>query len=89
MNKGFSEDFIVTKTESARAGRKQIGGYFEPEVVTALRHLAADRQSTHQALLAEALNDLFEKYGGARLADEEPLPRGGAALKARLQNKLP
>lgn len=48
-----------------------------------LRRLAADRDATHQVLLAEALNDLFEKHGLERVADETQLPRGGAALKAR------
>jgi|JI8StandDraft_2_1071088.scaffolds.fasta_scaffold85479_2 hypothetical protein len=68
---------------TARSTRKQIAGYFEPEVARALRRLAMDRDTTQQALLAEALNDLFVKHGMARLADETPLPRGGAALKAR------
>ncbi|WP_340036486.1 ribbon-helix-helix domain-containing protein [Aminobacter sp. Piv2-1] len=69
---------------NARGGRRQIGGYFEPKVVRSLRRLAADRDATHQVLLAEALNDLFEKYGYERVADETQAPRGGAALKARL-----
>ena len=68
---------------TARSTRKQIAGYFEPEVARALRRLAMDRDTTQQALLAEALNDLFAKHRMARLADETPLPRGGAALKAR------
>lgn len=68
---------------TARSTRKQIAGYFEPEVARALRRLAMDRDTTQQALLAEALNDLFAKHGMTRLADETPLPRGGAALKAR------
>ncbi len=74
--------------KTARQGRKQIGGYFEPKVLKMLRRLAAERDATHQVLLAEALNDLFEKYGLERVADESQLPRGGAALKMRRANEL-
>lgn len=73
--------------KNARQGRRQIGGYFEPKVVKMLRRLAAERDATHQVLLAEALNDLFEKYGLERVADESQLPRGGAAFKARRANE--
>lgn len=73
---------------TVRSTRKQIAGYFEPEVARALRRLAMDRDTTQQALLAEALNDLFAKHGMARLADEKPLPRGGAAIKARGSSQL-
>jgi hypothetical protein len=73
----------VTESGKARTGRRQIGGYFDSKVVRMLRRLAADRDATHQVLLAEALNDLFEKYGLERVADETQMPRGGAALKAR------
>ncbi len=66
-----------------RNGLRQIGGWFEPVVVRMLKRLAADRDATHQVLLAEALNDLFEKHGLNRVADEEQRPRGGAASKAR------
>jgi hypothetical protein len=36
-----------------------------------------------QHLLCQAINDLFEKNGQARIADEDMLPRGGAAYKSR------
>ena len=67
----------------ARNGLRQIGGWFEPIVVRTLKRLAAERDATHQVLLAEALNDLFEKHGLKRVADEKQRPRGGAASKAR------
>lgn len=73
----------MAESNNARAGRRQIGGYFDSKVVRMLRRLAADRDATNQVLLAEALNDLFEKHGLERVADETQLPRGGAALKAR------
>jgi hypothetical protein len=70
-------------SEGSRDGLRQIGGWFEPIVVRTLKRLAAERDVTHQVLLAEALNDLFEKHGLKRVADEQQRPRGGAASKAR------
>jgi len=46
-----------------------------------LRALAVELDVTMQHLLCCALNDLFEKHGRGRLADEQMLPRGGAAHK--------
>jgi len=69
--------------EGPRKGLRQIGGWFEPVVIRMLKRLAAERDATHQVLLAEALNDLFEKHGLTRVADEQQRPRGGAAQKAR------
>jgi len=74
---------MTGRVAHARLTRRQIAGYFEPEVGRALKRLAVDRDTTVQVLLAEALNDLFTKHGMKRIADESPLPRGGAALKAR------
>ncbi len=73
----------MNQTHRARDGRRQIGGYFDPIDVKTLKRLAAERDATHQVLIAEALNDLFEKHGLKRVADETQLPRGGAAIKAR------
>ncbi|MEB3311997.1 MAG: ribbon-helix-helix domain-containing protein [Snowella sp.] len=47
----------------SRQGKKAITGYFDPAVSRQLRQLALDRDSTIQALLSEALNELFIKYG--------------------------
>ncbi|MCY4230068.1 MAG: hypothetical protein OXF26_04130 [Alphaproteobacteria bacterium] len=38
-------------------------GYFDPVVKRQLRVLAAERDTTIQTLLGEALNDLFAKHG--------------------------
>jgi hypothetical protein len=57
--------------KAARPSRQQtklIGGHFDPIVSRQLRQLALDENSTVQALLAEALNDLFLKYGKKPLA---------------------
>ena len=52
-----------------RAGKTNITGYFDKPVKWELQDLATersralDRKVTAQELLAEALNDLFKKYG--------------------------
>lgn len=69
--------------QRAREGLRQVAGFFTPDVAKALRRLAVERDTTLQGLLAEAINDLLVKYGGSRIADESPRPRGGAAVKAR------
>jgi hypothetical protein len=52
-----------TKIVSAsRRGQKVLSGHFDPAVSRQFKHLALERDSTVQALLAEALNDLFIKY---------------------------
>jgi hypothetical protein len=52
----------------ARAAQKQIAGWFPPEVSKALRHLAIERDTSLQALLAEAIDDLLHKHGKPRIA---------------------
>jgi hypothetical protein len=73
----------LSGTAPSRLGQKQLAGYFSPDVVRALKRLALDRETTVQSLLAQAINDLLEKHGQSRLANEQPLPRGGAAQRAR------
>lgn len=70
---------MTGKTKPSRRGRRQLAGHFSQEVLRAVRKLAVQRNVTHQTLLAEALNDLFEKYQMQRLADETALPRGRMA----------
>lgn len=53
---------------SSRQGKKQVAGHFDPEVVRQLKLLTIERDATIQALLAEALNDLFKKYGKSAVA---------------------
>lgn len=50
-------------TQASRAGKASVTGYFAPDVRRQLRRLAADNDTTIQALLGEALNDLFAKHG--------------------------
>jgi len=52
----------------SRQGKANVTGYFPPSVKKQLRILAADRETTIQDLLAEALNDLFAKHGKPEIA---------------------
>ena len=63
----------------SRQGRVQVTAHVEFDVRRELRKLAASEDVTVQHLLCRAINDLFEKYGLGRPADETMLPRGGAA----------
>jgi hypothetical protein len=67
--------------QPSRTGKRAVGGHFEPKVAQAIRILAAGKDTTVQVVLAQALNDYFQKNGLERLADEKPLPRGAAARK--------
>ncbi len=51
-----------------RDGKRFVGGHFTPELVKQLRMLAAEDDTTIQALLEEALDLLFVKKGKAQLA---------------------
>jgi hypothetical protein len=52
----------------SRHGLKVISGHFDPAVSKQLRLLALERDSNVQALLAEAINDLFAKHGKSPIA---------------------
>jgi hypothetical protein len=54
-----------------RANKSNVTGYFPGEVKKQLRLLAAERETTIQRLLAEALNDLFAKNGKPEIAPLE------------------
>jgi len=60
-----------------RAGKTNITGYFDKPVKWELQDLATERSRalgrkvTAQELLAEALNDLFKKYGKAEVARQQ------------------
>ena len=61
---------------SSRRGKVNITGYYDPSVKSSLRWIQAQNPArTVQDLLAEALNDLFAKYGvpeSAKLAKGSP-----------------
>lgn len=50
-------------TRPSRTGRKLIAGHFDPKVAKQLKLLAAEEETTVQALLEEALDLLFVKKG--------------------------
>lgn len=54
-----------------RAGKSNVTGYFPQEVKRQLRLMSAEQDKTIQKLLAEALNDLFAKYGKPEIAPLE------------------
>lgn len=67
----------------SRIGHRQVSGHFPADVLDAISRLAKERNVTHQVILAEALNDLFEKNGLQRLACQTALPRGRTVLRPR------
>jgi hypothetical protein len=52
----------------SRRGKKALTGYFDPEVIKQLKMLAAAEEKTMQALMSEAINELFKKYGRPHIA---------------------
>ncbi len=58
-------------TPRTRVGTKQVAAHFPEDVAWQLRALAVDRKTTVQNLMAEALNDLFAKYGKPEIAPVE------------------
>ncbi len=51
-----------------REGKSNVTGYFPAAVKKQLRLLAAERETTIQDLLGQALNDLFAKHGKPEIA---------------------
>ena len=52
----------------SRQGKKTIAGHFDPAVSRQLKEIALAEDSSVQALLCEALNDLFTKRGKPPIA---------------------
>lgn len=63
-----SSDKPAAARTPARRGQVLIGGFFSPEVHKQLRLIAAERETTQQALLADALNILFARDGKPEIA---------------------
>lgn len=51
-----------------RGGKKAVLGYFSPECKKQIKIMLAEQGKTEQDMLAEAINDLFAKYGKPTLA---------------------
>jgi hypothetical protein len=67
-NKPMAEVASERGRAETRIGRKQIAGWFAPEVSRQLRQIALDEDSSVQRLLTDALNDVFAKRGKPRIA---------------------
>ncbi len=52
----------------SRVNKSNLTGYFPQAVKQQLKILAAEQNSTIQRLMAEALNDVFAKYGKPEIA---------------------
>jgi hypothetical protein len=60
-----------TAKPRVRQSTRQVAAHFPEEVAWQLRELAAERRTTIQSLIAEALNDLFQKHGRPEIAPVE------------------
>lgn len=58
-----------TATPASRQGRKQIAGFFSPEMSFAMHMLARRQGRSLQALMAEAFNDVLRKHGESPIGD--------------------
>ena len=65
-----------SRAKSRAEGVKQIAAHFPAEVAWQLRELAVERRATVQALLGEALNDLFAKHGKPEIAPQPTIQTG-------------
>jgi hypothetical protein len=55
---------------ASRQGRKQIAGFFSPEMSSFAMHTLARRHGRSlQALMAEAFNDVLRKHGESPIGD--------------------
>ena len=52
----------------SREGKKAVSGYFDPGVSKQLKLICLEQDTNLQALLKEALNDLFVKHGKSPIA---------------------
>lgn len=53
----------------SRQGRKQIAGFFSPDMSFSLHMLARRQGRSLQALMAEAFNDVLRKHGESPVGD--------------------
>ena len=63
-----------TEKKASNAGRYRdstvmVGGHFPPHVLRQLRMIAAEEDTTNQALIAEALDLLFTRKGKSKISD--------------------
>jgi hypothetical protein len=66
--KGTATVTAIGARTPSRIGKKTVAAHFDPAVSKQLRQLGLDRDASTQALLREAINDLFTKYGKPPIA---------------------
>lgn len=59
---------VISKRRPDQIGKRMISAMYPEPVYKQFRLLAAEKGVTSNALLAEALNDLFHKYGKDSIA---------------------
>jgi len=64
----LGDDKTDSKVPPSRRGKRAIVGHFDPAVCKQLKQIALDQDKSSQALLAEALNLLFQSYGKKPIA---------------------
>jgi len=64
----LADDKTDSKVPLSRRGKKAIVGHFPPAVCKQFKQIALDQDKSSQALLAEALNLLFQSYGKKPIA---------------------
>lgn len=57
-----NERSSISVQAPSRIGKKALIAYFDPAVSKQLKQMALDRECAVQDLLAEALNDFFQKH---------------------------
>ncbi len=60
---------ITSMVPASRQGRKQIAGFFSPEMSFAMHTLARRQGKSLQALMSEAFNDVLRKHGESPLGN--------------------
>lgn len=58
-----SELSVPKAARNPREGKKAVVGYFSPSVSKGLHQLALDNDTSIQALIGEAIDDLMRKHG--------------------------
>lgn len=59
----------VVARPASREGRKQIAGFFSPEMSLSMHMLARRQGRSLQSLMAEAFNDVLRKHGESPIGD--------------------
>ena len=66
---GESVTTTITDTPPSRQGRKQISGFFTPEMSFAMNVCARRNGLSLQQLMAEGFNDVLRKYGESPIGE--------------------